>query len=142
MYPYYIEVHTKDDAIPITINLDQIVGFGADRDEGTAFRMADKSLWLAKESYDDVKTMMHAAGCQIDKGDPRLDNTLLSWDDITRLEMIGEPLYNSNTRKWMLMIDIAGDRAWIELINDAGGHEKWIEHDLQKFPLYRMKHGL
>lgn len=68
-----------------------------------------------------------------------LEENPAKWDDLCRLEMIGEPVWNSNTRRWMLLIDQANDNNWIELINHAGGHEKWIEHDLRKQPLYRIK---
>lgn len=63
----------------------------------------------------------------------------LSWDDVCRLEMIGKPVWNSNTLNWMLIIDSANDGTWIDLINHAGGHEKWIEHDLRRNPLYRYE---
>ena len=67
------------------------------------------------------------------------DDAPLSWDDLCRLEMIGEPVFNSNTRRWMLLIDSAADNSWITLVNHAGGEEQWIEHDVQRFPLYRMR---
>ena len=72
-------------------------------------------------------------------GDPRVETKPLSWDVLTRVDMIGEPVFNSNSRHWMLLLDIASDRTWIELINHAGGHEKWIEHDAQKYPLYATR---
>ena len=66
-----------------------------------------------------------------------LKNDPLTWDDLCRLEMIGEPVWNSATRRWMLLIDSANDNTWIDLVNHAGGVEHWIEHDLRKAPLYR-----
>lgn len=74
------------------------------------------------------------------KGKPNfrdIDNSPLSWDELCRIDMIGEPVWNSGTRRWMLLIDSGSDNTWIELVNHAGGRERWIEHDLRLAPLYR-----
>ena len=63
----------------------------------------------------------------------------LTWDELCRLEMIGEPVWNSRTTRWMLIIDSANDGTWVDLINHAGGKEHWTEHDLRKNPLYRKE---
>lgn len=65
------------------------------------------------------------------------ENPPLTWDELCRIDMIGEPVWNSATRRWMLLIDSANDNTWIDLVNHAGGVEHWIEHDLRKAPLYR-----
>ena len=136
MYPHFIEVHT-DEGTECSVNVDHITVL-ADRrirtDDGE-----DANVDV-QESYEELKQLIRAVGCLIQKGDPRLDTAHpLKWDDLTKIDMIGEPVWNSNSLRWMLLIDSANDRTWIELINDAGGHEKWIEHDTVKFPLYRMR---
>lgn len=64
-------------------------------------------------------------------------NPPLTWDELCRIDMIGEPVWNLATRRWMLLIDSANDNTLIELVNHAGGREHWIEHDLRLAPLYR-----
>ena len=64
-------------------------------------------------------------------------NLPLTWEDLCKLDMIGSPVWNGHTHRWMLIIDSANDGTWIDLVNHAGGKEHWIEHDLRKNPLYR-----
>ena len=134
MYTKFIEVHDKDTDMLLSFNADKITVFcdqGIDTDRG-GFEVA--------ESYEEIQKLIEDCGCLIHRKDPRLDLAHpLTWSDLCKLEMIGEPVWNSNTLRWMLIIDNASDGTWIELINHAGGHEKWIEHDAKKFPLYRMK---
>ena len=132
MTPHFIEVH--DGAEPMSVNIEQIEWF------------ADETLQTTHceirtiESYDDIKDLIRSAGCQITKADPRLDTAHpIPWEDLVKLEMIGQPVWNSNSRRWMLVIDSGSFRDWIVLLNDAGGQEKWIEHDVQARPLYRMR---
>jgi len=68
-----------------------------------------------------------------------MKNDPLTWDELCRIDMIGEPIWNEGTRRWMLLIDSANDGSWIDLVNHAGGKERWIGHDARKFPLYRMR---
>lgn len=136
MIPHFIEVHQK--GVPYSINLEHLGIFG----EGeTRYRFGDVIMDL-DESYDDIKDLIRKAGCQITKADPRLDTAHpIPWEDLVKLEMLGQPVFNSNTRKWMLLIDSAGPYThdWIVLLNDAGAQEKWTKHDAQKYPLYRMR---
>ena len=67
------------------------------------------------------------------------DDTPLLWEDLCRIEMIGEPVWNSNTKRWMLLIDSGSGNDWILLVNHAGGQEQWLEHDVKKAPLYGVK---
>ena len=140
-YPHFIEVHAKEDGVRMSINIDNIIGFGRDGGTGTLFRMADRGAWNAAESYEESKSLLQAAGCGIAKADPRLDTSHpLTMEDLCRLEMIGEPVWNSNSRRWMLLIDNALDnRSWVDLINDSGKTVRFGPHDVQKFPLYRMR---
>ena len=138
-YPHFIEVHGEKDLSAISINIANIVGFAEYPKGHCVIKSVDDGGWHTDESYEDVKRLIRDAGCLIAKADPRLENLPVSWDVLTSVDMIGEPVWNSNTRRWMLLIDSANDRTWVELINHAGGHEKWIEHDLRKFPLYRMR---
>lgn len=136
MTPHFIEVH--DGGEPLSICLEAIEWFNPD---GIAMNHFSELLEI-DETYDELKALISHAGCAIAKADPRLDTShWISWDDLTKVEMIGEPVFNSNTRKWMLVLDSAGPYThdWIVLLNDAGGQEKWIENDVKARPLYRMK---
>lgn len=67
------------------------------------------------------------------------DDKPLDWDDLCRIEMIGEPVWNGKTRRWMLLIDSGSGNDWILLVNHEGGQEQWLEHDVKKTPLYGVK---
>lgn len=115
-----------------------------------AFRDAKDTLEAEKDRYSEAVRNCEQAENKFRKMEDELNdirrehieqmkNDPLTWDDLCRLEMIGEPVWNSNTLRWMLIIDNASDGTWIDLVNHAGGHEKWIEHDLRKNPLYRKE---
>ena len=134
MYTKFIEVHDKDTDMKLSFNADKITVFG-DQIIDT-----DREGFEVAESYDEIQKLIEDCGCLIHRKDSRLDLAHpLTWSDLCKLEMIGEPVWNSATRRWMLLIDSANDNTWIDLVNHAGGHEKWIEHDTIKRPLYRMK---
>ena len=134
MYTKFIEVHDKDTDMLLSFNADKITVFG-DQIIDT-----DREGFEVAESYDELKKLIEDCGCLIHRKHPRLDlEHPLTWDDLCRLEMIGEPVWNSNSQRWMLIIDSASDNTWIDLVNHAGGKERWIGHDARKFPLYRMK---
>lgn len=141
MTPHFIEVHY--DGEPFSICLEQIVSFSMSKDHADSRVIMvgmEDCVFAVDESYDEIKDLIRHAGSAITKADTRLDTSHpISWDDLTKMEMIGQPVFNSNTRKWMLLIDSGSFRDWIVLLNDAGGQEKWIEHDAQKYPLYRMR---
>ena len=67
------------------------------------------------------------------------DDTPLSWDDLCRVSMIGEPVWNGKTKRWMLLIDSGSGNDWIQLVNHAGGQEMWLELDVKRTPLYGVK---
>ena len=139
-YPRFIELHDKEDnGSPYSINIDQIVSFGR---QGIILASIPNDITLATaETYDEIKTMIEKTGSHIEMGDPRLDTSHpLTMEDLCRLDMIGQPVWNSNTLKWMLLIDSALDsRSWVDLINDSGKTVRMEPHDVRKFPLYRMK---
>ena len=140
MYPRFVEVHEAgDDQSEISVNVDNIINFHVDEDGETIIEVTDGSFYRIAESYDELKALITETGCLIHKADPRLERTPVSWDDLCRVDMIGEPVFNSNTRRWMLLIDSAADNSWITLVNHSGGQEQWIQHDVQRFPLYRMQ---
>ena len=131
IYPHFIELH--DGADPLSINVDRIEWFA---DETVIMTNCEVRVL---ESYEDIKRLVRDSGALIAKQDPRLENLPVDWYTLTSVDMIGEPVWNSNSRRWMLVIDSANDRSWVELINHAGGRERWGEHELRKFPLYRMR---
>ena len=144
MVPHFIEVHLADDDCSVSLNLEHIIGISDTDNNGSgyAIKTSDRGGWYVRESYADIKALIQKAGCQITKADPRLDTSHpIPWEDLVKLEMLGQPVFNSNTRKWMLVIDSAGPYThdWITLLNTAGGLEHWNEHDVQARPLYRMR---
>jgi len=140
MYPHFIEVHDKETGNPVLINIDAITYLYADNVHITTQRSFTGDLWT-RETYDEVKELIRSAGCAIQKQDPRMDTTSpISWDELLELRMIGQPVWNSNTREWMLVIDSAGiDRAWVDLVNISGKVIRFEPHDVTKYPLYRMR---
>lgn len=114
--------------------LDEVIALMEDPRRCDVPHYKDDVLYHLKEYQRYQKTpscMCHMAMCD--------ENNPLTWDDLCKLDMIGSPVWNGSTCRWMLLIDSANDGTWIEMINHAGGHEKWIEHDLRKNPLYRKE---
>lgn len=133
MYPHLIEAHDIDDGIPFTVNIDHIINFYADEDGETVLGLTD-GKWNCKESYEEIKTLIFDAGCLIAKKDPRLDDKPLTMEIIC--SMVGQPVYNSNSRIWGLVKAYDGQ----VLILYWDDRMEWLsERDLEKFPLYRMK---
>ena len=62
----------------------------------------------------------HKKHTEKDEEEMNTDKQALTWDELCKLHMIGEPVWNSHTLRWMLLIDSAWDGTWIELINNAG----------------------
>lgn len=144
MYPRFIEVHDSVTGGEEFINIDSIEGICtemvAENIYVTNIDVVDGDCYKVLETYEDIRHMIRESGCHIEKGDPRLDTTRpVSWDELTRMENIGQPLFNSNSRRWMLLIDSDSFRTSITLLNDQGGQERWIEHDIKAKPLYRMR---
>ena len=140
MYPHFVVVHNRATGVKCLVNIDQIVWVG-DKMGGCVLRMTggDMSM-IVTETYDEVAEMIRGAGALIRKADPRLDETkALDWDEMIRPELVGEPVWNSNTRKWYLVIDSALDGSWAEMAGPAGERVRMEPHDLKKFPLYRMR---
>lgn len=142
MYPKFIEVHAAGDGIAVSINVENVIGFGGDGKGGGCFRMTDNSMWQTKESYDELKDLITDCGCLIRKADPRLDTEHpLTMYDLK--DMLGEPVWNSNSGKWALVrnyievpepdgIDVAF------LLDAADNSTGMTAGDLIKTPLYRM----
>ena len=133
MYPKFIEIH--DGLQPMSINVDQIDWFA---DETISLRAEEVRV---HESYDEIKHLIESTGALIHKGDPRLDTSHpLTMEDLCELKMVGEPVWNSNTLRWMLIIDSALDsRSWVDLLDHCGKTIRYEPHDVQKYPLYRMR---
>lgn len=138
MYPKFIEVHGKGE--PYSVNTAHIVFFTGGHIRTSELRNRD--ALVVDESYDELKQLITDAGCIIAKADPRLDMTTpLTMDDLKG--MIGEPVWNDNAGKWMLVNYIAADQdgndsvAWFTLPDTR--MYAMNKTDLIKFPLYRMR---
>ena len=130
----FIELHAKDDKALLSINIENIVGFGVD-DGAAVIRTIDKGGWFVAESYEEIKQLIHDVGVLIHKPDPRLNLTKpLTMDDLR--EMIGEPVWNSNALKWGLLTKQDGSYF---LLYPTGQMWLFTVNDLIKFPLYRMR---
>lgn len=143
MYPKFIEVHAVDlNEKPVSINVAHIIGFSATKD-GYGFVTAggkDVAQTRTTETYDELKALIKDSGCLINKADPRLDTEHpLTMDDLK--EMIDEPVWNSNTGRWMLVNridDVAGTDFAILTESNGIGYD-FDEAILKAKPLYRMK---
>lgn len=137
MYPHFIEVTSY---CKMMINIDSIMSI-IPCVEGTKIYTIDGTdgSYLVSEKYEELKDLIRSSGCAIQKADPRLDGTIpLTMDDLCRLEMIGEPVWNSNTRHWMLVIDSDTMHKTVDLVDNCGKIIRFEPHDVVKYPLYRM----
>ena len=136
MYPHFITVHDNDNGDPFLVNIDHIVSVGK---EGMILTGVPTAIALATvESFDELKQLVADAGCHIEKADPRLDTAKpLTMDELR--QMVGEPVWNSNTRSWGLVCDYYDETVAIK--PPRGASYDYDADDLVKFPLYRMKEG-
>lgn len=137
MMSKFIEVHGKDNGMPVSVNVENIVAF-----ETGDIALQTVGILKITESYDEVKTLIKDAGVLIHKTDPRLDTTTpLTLEDLKYME--GEPVWNSNSLKWMIVnrfVDAEKDLAPIVwFVRDDGQFTNMVADDLIKFPLYRMR---
>lgn len=150
MYLRFLELHDvdilNDDAeyALISVNAENICGFHryCDDKNKTVIGLADRTIHVVSESYDDVKRMMHDVGCLIHKDDPRLDTTTpLTMKDLQN--MIGEPVWNSNNRSWALVTENSEyhgeEQQGYYLRYHDDSITRFDAEDLRKFPLYRMR---
>jgi len=131
MMSKFIELH--DGLQPISINVDSIEWFA---EETISMHNSETKVI---ESYDEIKQLIKDAGVLIHKADPRLDVTHpLTMADLK--EMIGEPVWNSNSLKWMIMqAFVDSDHPAIWLVKPDSQLYAMTAEDLTKYPLYRMK---
>ena len=136
MYPHFITVHDNDNGEPFLVNIDHIVSVGK---EGMILTGVPTDIALATvESFDELKQLVADAGCHIEKADPRLNTAKpLTMEELR--QMVGEPVWNSNTRSWGLVCDYYDETVAIK--PPRGASYDYDADDLVKFPLYRMKEG-
>ena len=136
MYPHFVEIHSnKDPQMEFMLNVDHINYFYVNEDGVTKIMLSGLRYEEISETYDELKELIRSAGCHIEKGDPRLDQTKpLTMADLKH--MIGEPVWNSNTRCWMLVSEDRGDTVYL-IFNNGNGYD-FHENALIKYPLYRM----
>lgn len=137
MMSKFIELHFPIED-KVFFNVEDILCFFT-RDDDTIIRAKDGNCYAVTESYDEVKVLIKDAGVLIHKADPRLNlTTPLTMDDLR--EMIGEPVWNSNTLKWMLIHRfVDADKPIVWLVRHDSQFELMTADDLIKFPLYRMR---
>lgn len=141
MMSKFIELHDNETKSPISINVNNIADFHVDYDGQTAVDVG-RDAYLVAEIYDEVKALIKDAGVLIHKADPRLNLIKpLTMEDLKDME--GEPVWNSNTLKWMIVhrfVEAEGDLAPIVwFVRDDGQFTNMVVDDLIKFPLYRMR---
>ena len=139
MYPHLIEVHDGRDGGLITLHIAAISSFYTY--EGKVhINMVSNDDWMVSETYDEIKALIHDAGCAITKKDPRLDNKPMAWDDFKGQE--GEIFYNSNLLEWWLferMINLENGTKWLSFRDYNGITQEVYPDDLKAKPMYRMK---
>ena len=131
MYPKFIEVHEKGNAI--SVNIEHLVAFS-----NRIFHLSNnaESNYRCDESYDELKALITDCGCLIHKSDPRLDMSRpLTLDDLK--DMVGEPVWNSNINVWMLVKDVTD--TWVKMLWTSGNISEYTEDELIKYPVYRMR---
>jgi len=131
MYPKFIEVHEKGNAI--SVNIEHLVAFS-----DSIFNLSNnaESNYRCDESYNEIKQLITDCGCLIHKADPRLDMTHpLTLDDLK--DMVGEPVWNSNINVWMLVKDVSD--TWAKMLWTSGNVSEYTEDELIKYPVYRMR---
>ena len=148
-YPHFIQV--TNGVLEALVNIDQIKfvcphpAFLANAEIHFADR-TDQPM-ITEESYEDVEKLIRDSGSSITRPDPRIDTQhRLTMQDLQ--EMIGEPVWNSNTNTWLLVYDgdwgygPDPDRVCVRVVNRYGCKDIWLsEEDLIAKPLYRMKAG-
>ena len=149
MYSKFIEVHSHDiwddgrGEVLMSLKLENIVGIMpyADDPQMTLINMVNSDYYVVTESYEDIKQLIHDAGCQIHKPDPRLDAKPLTWEELAAME--GQPVWNSNAVSWGLVVK---DPEWAGEIMEGyylrysdSSLTRFEDPDLQKYPLYAMK---
>lgn len=140
MYPHFIEVHDirkPEDAMLINIKAIKHIYFEPETNSG-AISLVDKVFVPTKESYDELKELIRSAGCHIEKGDTRLNQTKpLTMDDLK--DMVGQPVWDSNRNVWYLFkaFDEDGQANFTDVFGNTAIAES--EDALIKYPLYRMK---
>ena len=146
MYPHFVEIHPKNCETQsgwtdsgVLVNVDHIIEIGEQYVNTT------DDLYCVHETYDELKELIRSAGCHIEKGDPRLDQTKpLTMDELK--DMVGQPVWDSNTDTWLLVYEgdwtytPDPDRVCVRVVNRYGCNKIWLsEKDLIAKPLYRMK---
>ena len=137
MYPKFIEVHDIGSDNIASVNIAHIVSF-LDREINLSNSEFNMCIGVT-ESYDELKAMIKYAGCIIAKADPRLDKGELTKEDIKAMD-IGEPIWNSNPRKWYLLYgwnDLEG--GFLVTLHNLDEVLHYNQNDIQKYPLYRMR---
>ena len=65
---------------------------------------------------------------------------LLTWDELMRPAMIGEPVWSEGKHRWYLVADSALDnRSWVDLTDACGKITRIIEHDLRVYKLSKER---
>jgi len=131
MYPKFIELHEKGNAI--SVNVEHLVAFS-----DSIFNLSNnaESNYRCDESYNEIKQLITDCGCLIHKADPRLDmSSPLTLDDLK--DMVGEPVWNSNINVWMLVKDVTD--TWVKMLWTSGNVSEYTEDELISYPVYRMR---
>lgn len=146
MEPKFIELHQRGGRK--LLNVDKLVAVVDTSDnlyESAVLLLGSTTPRGFDESYDEIKQLIHDSGILIHRADPRLDETHpLTMEDLK--EMIGEPVWNSNTGEWTLVRNyieaLEPDGIDVAFLLDAADNSAGITAgDLIKFPLYRMRRG-
>lgn len=146
MMSKFIELHDASTGGEQFVNVGNIEGVFTEMvSEGifvTHIDLTDGDCYQVRESYNELKQLIHDAGVLIHKPDPRLNLTKpLTMDNLR--EMIGEPVWNSNNNHWYLIdcieTNLDGSNERIILTNRGRVQMPYDADDLIKYPLYRMK---
>lgn len=134
MMSKFIELHTKKDSLPVSVNVENIVAF-EDGDIG----LREIGILKIAESYDELKQLILDAGVLIHKADPRLDQSHpLTKEDIKEME-VNEPIWNSNDREWYQIANWSDLNDFMMTLQNIYRIIRVDEKDLIATPFYRMR---
>ena len=140
----YIELHYKKS--PYIMNTERVIAINTNGDTGCLITLGTsdkhgKITTQCDESYDEVKQMILGSECNVEKTDPRVDQSKqLFWGDLMGAEFIGQPIWDSIRREWFLVVDSALDnRNWLELVDSSGKQIKIEPIHFGEYLFYPMK---
>lgn len=124
MIPKFIELHWHGE--PALINVDSIAII-----REREFHDVAGHSYEIDESYEEIQELIKNEAGRVDMKFP------LTFVDLKN--MIGEPVWSSKIKKWLLVEHVDDGYAKCKTVNDAYVYYNFSEKDLPEHPLYRVR---